>query len=134
MANTIEGAPFNGPGQRAQTPAGETSRTNGVNLSSGKLSPVSTTKAENSAPVGKVDTGTSGKADLDAAVARIQDYVQDSQRSLDFRLDEETGITVVSVYDRQTHELIRQIPSEEAVNLAQKLNQEEPLSLFRAQV
>ncbi|MFC3853369.1 flagellar protein FlaG [Salinispirillum marinum] len=72
--------------------------------------------------------------DVSDAVARLQDYVQNTQRSLNFSLDESTGITVISVYDASTQELIRQIPSEEAVSLAQKLNQEEPLALFRAQV
>ncbi|MFY0665856.1 MAG: flagellar protein FlaG [Natronospirillum sp.] len=72
--------------------------------------------------------------DVNDAVARLKDYVQDTQRALNFSLDEESGITVISVYDATTQELIRQIPSEEAVSLAQKLNQEEPLSLFRAQV
>lgn len=68
------------------------------------------------------------------AILRLKDYAQDTQRSLNFSLDEDSGITVISVYDAATKELIRQIPSEEAVTLAQKLNQEEPLLLFRAQV
>lgn len=72
--------------------------------------------------------------DVNDAVARLKDYVQNTQRSLNFSLDESSGITVISVYDASTQELIRQIPSEEAVTLAQKLNQEEPLALFRAQV
>lgn len=72
--------------------------------------------------------------DVNDAVARLKDYVQNTQRSLNFSLDESSGITVISVYDASTQELIRQIPSEEAVSLAQKLNQEEPLTLFRAQV
>ena len=69
-----------------------------------------------------------------AAVARINDYLQKEERSLNFQLDEESGITVIKVYDATTQEIIRQIPSEEMVSLAQKLNKEEPLSLFSAQV
>ena len=68
------------------------------------------------------------------AVSRINDYVQQTERTLDFQLDEDSGKTVIRVYDRQSDELIRQIPSELALELAQKLNDEEPSLLFSAQV
>ena len=41
---------------------------------------------------------------------------------------------MISVYDKASAELIRQIPSELALELAQKLNDEEPSLLFSAQV
>lgn len=68
------------------------------------------------------------------AVSRINEYVQQTERTLSFRLDEDSGQTVISVYDKASEELIRQIPSELALQLAQKLNDEEPSLLFRAQV
>jgi len=40
----------------------------------------------------------------------------------------------VRVYDKVSEELIRQFPNEEALTLAQRLNQDEPLLLFSAQV
>jgi len=68
------------------------------------------------------------------AVSRINEYVQQTERTLDFKLDETSGKTVISVYDKASAELIRQIPSELALELAQKLNDEEPSLLFSAQV
>lgn len=68
------------------------------------------------------------------AVSRINEYVQKSERTLDFKLDESSGQTVISVYDKASEELIRQIPGELALELAQKLNDEEPSLLFSAQV
>jgi len=68
------------------------------------------------------------------AVARLNDYVQQAERKLNFQVDEEAGLTIIRVFDKQSDELIRQIPSEDAVSLARKLNQEEPLMLFSAQV
>ena len=68
------------------------------------------------------------------AVSRINEYVQQSERRLDFRLDEESGQTVIRVYDKVSDELIRQIPGDLALHLAQKLNDEEPSLLFSAQV
>jgi len=71
---------------------------------------------------------------LKEAVTQMQDYMQNLERNLNFQLDEESGITVIRVFDTETEELIRQIPNEEAVSLAQKLNEEEPLMLFSAKV
>lgn len=71
---------------------------------------------------------------IEEAVAQLNDYVQNSQRKLEFQLDEDSGRTVVRVYDKGSEELIRQIPNEDALELAKKLNQEEPLMLFSAQV
>lgn len=68
------------------------------------------------------------------AVSRINEYVQQNERTLDFQLDEDSGQTVIRVYDKHSSELIRQIPSELALELAQKLNDEEPTLLFSAQV
>lgn len=68
------------------------------------------------------------------AVSKINEYVQQSQRTLDFQIDERSGETIVRVYDRAAEKLIRQIPSELALELAQKLNDEEPTLLFSAQV
>ena len=71
---------------------------------------------------------------MQEAISRINEYVQQSERTLDFQLDESSGETIIRVYDKQSEELIRQIPSELALELAQKLNDEEPSLLFSAQV
>ncbi len=44
-------------------------------------------------------------------------------RGLEFRIDEITGKTVVTVMDRESEEIIRQIPSEELLVLAQRLKE-----------
>ncbi len=55
-------------------------------------------------------------------VARLNDYVQNIRRRLEFRLDENTNRTVVTVIDQDTQEVIRQIPSEAALKLVRRLN------------
>lgn len=81
------------------------------------------------------NSGQASKAEeLEQAVAKLNDYVQNTERKLNFQVDEDAGLTIIRVYDKTSNELIRQIPNEEAVTLAQKLNQEEPLMLFSAQV
>ena len=74
------------------------------------------------------------KSQLADAVAQLNDYIQTVQRDLEFTLDESSGRSVISVVSRESSEVIRQIPAEITLTLAQKLNNEEPLYLFSAQV
>lgn len=50
---------------------------------------------------------------------RIESYLRSVGRSLEFRVDAASGRTVLSVRDAQTGELIRQIPDEEVLRLAE---------------
>ena len=56
--------------------------------------------------------------ELTVAVSKLNDFVQNVQRTLAFSVEEDTGITVVRVFDSETEELIRQIPAEETIKLA----------------
>jgi flagellar protein FlaG len=60
-------------------------------------------------------------AELESAVTKLNDYVQNIQRTLSFSVEQTTGSTVVQVYDSETDELIRQIPAEETIKLAAKI-------------
>jgi len=60
-------------------------------------------------------------ADLGEAVARLQDHVQTLHRELHFRVDEVTGQTVVRVVDADTGKLVRQMPSQEALDTLQTI-------------
>jgi flagellar protein FlaG len=61
---------------------------------------------------------------LDAAVSKLNDYVQNVQRTLSFSVDKDTGMTVVKVIDTQTNELVRQIPAENVLKLAADLDKQ----------
>lgn len=74
------------------------------------------------------------REDLDDAVSRLNDFVQSVQRDLQFEVNDETGQTVVRVIDQQTEEVVRQIPDELALRLAENLQQDEPLSLLNIRV
>ncbi|MEZ5565136.1 MAG: flagellar protein FlaG [Gammaproteobacteria bacterium] len=56
------------------------------------------------------------------AVEQIQSYLNDSQRQLEFQIDDGSGRTVVRVVNPDTHELIRQIPSEEVLTLSRAMS------------
>jgi len=74
------------------------------------------------------------KEDVQNAVTKLNDFVQNVQRNLQFNLDDASGKTIITVVDKQTSEVVRQIPDDVAVKLAQDLQQSEPLSLFNAKV
>ena len=71
---------------------------------------------------------------VEHAVSKLNEYVQNTARSLNFQVDDESGKTVIKVYDRESDQLIRQIPNELVLELARRLNEEEPSLLFEAQV
>jgi len=59
--------------------------------------------------------------DLQAVAEQIDSYLRSVGRELEFRVDNASGRTVISVRDQATGELVRQIPSEEALRLAESL-------------
>ena len=71
---------------------------------------------------------------LDDAVSQLNDFVQNVQRDLQFEVDNDLGQTIVKVVDQSTKEVIRQIPDELALRLAENLQQDEPLTLFNIKV
>jgi flagellar protein FlaG len=63
-----------------------------------------------------------GLEELRAAVEKIQEFVSSTASDIKFSIDEDSGRTVVKVIDRETQEVIRQIPSQEMLDLAQALD------------
>jgi len=60
---------------------------------------------------------------LHQAVNDIAASMNLMQKGLAFNIDEDSGKQVVKVIDEQTGDLIRQIPNEEALEIAKKLNE-----------
>ncbi len=58
---------------------------------------------------------------LDGAVQNLKSFVQNVQRELNFSIDESSGMTVVKIIDSQTDEVIRQIPAEEVLAIAEQV-------------
>ncbi len=72
--------------------------------------------------------------ELQAAAADIGDYISLATRSLNIRVDSDLQRPVVTVFDADTDEVVRQIPSEEALAISrfirsQRDNAEEQLAL-----
>ncbi|WP_085623121.1 MULTISPECIES: flagellar protein FlaG [unclassified Pseudomonas] len=69
------------------------------------------------------DNQPHSREELEKAVGEIRDFVQSSQRQLDFSIDDSTGRVVVKVIATESGEVIRQLPSETALKLAQSLSE-----------
>ncbi len=59
--------------------------------------------------------------DLERALRTLNESMAAAQRNLSFRVDKGSGRTVITVVDASTHEVIRQIPSEEVLAVSQAL-------------
>jgi flagellar protein FlaG len=61
------------------------------------------------------------RKELHNAILNVSGYVQNITRELNFSVDEELGRTIVTVIDEYTGDVIRQIPSEDMLELAKSL-------------
>ena len=87
-------------------------------------------------PVQRNESSASSKKsskDTEETAAKVQDYLQDLNISLNFQVEDKTGQTVVQVVNRDTGEVIRQIPPESLVKARQKLEELRGV-LFEGQV
>ena len=79
-----------------------------------------TSKVAAAEPVAKAKPA---RAEVEKAVKSIQDFADSSQRNLKFSIDEKSHQVVVKVIATQTGMVVRQIPDEAAVKLAQSLSE-----------
>ena len=60
---------------------------------------------------------------VDEALGNINQYLQNTSTQLSFSVDEATDRSIVTVKDAATGDVIRQIPSEEVLKFAERLNE-----------
>ncbi len=82
---------------------------------------------EEKAPLGDLEPLDYYRADdpeaLAKAIERIESFMQRVSRDLEFQVDDETGKTVVTVYVRGTDQVVRQIPPEEMLEVAERMRE-----------
>ena len=61
------------------------------------------------------------ESEIRRAVEQLADHTRRLGRELQFEIDDDSGQTVIKVIDPVTGEIVRQIPSEEAVERARNL-------------
>ena len=63
------------------------------------------------------------KRELSNAVKNVSSYIQNITRELNFSVDEALGKTVVTVIDESSGHVVRQIPSEDMLELAKNISE-----------
>jgi flagellar protein FlaG len=80
--------------------------------------PAATESATN--PVAREDV-----RELSAKIAeRLERYLKDSGRDVEYRVDADAGATVITVRRSDTGEVVRQFPTEEALAWMRRLNEQ----------
>ena len=77
------------------------------------------------------ETEKVSREQVESAVSTIQEFVQSVRRNINFSLDDGSERVVVKVTDADSGDVIRQIPSEEALQMAENLEEVRSL-LFNA--
>lgn len=67
--------------------------------------------------------------ELQSALQKIKEFVSATASDINFSIDSESGNTVVKVIDRSTKEVIRQIPSQEFLEMSKALDRLQGLLL-----
>jgi flagellar protein FlaG len=70
----------------------------------------------------EVVTMTHSKEEVSAAVDKLNEAMAASSQSLKFEIDNDTKQIVVKIVDQSTDEVVRQIPSEEALQMAKSID------------
>jgi flagellar protein FlaG len=66
---------------------------------------------------------------LQQAVKKVAEAVQATGSTLEFTIDQDTDKTVVKIVDNQTQQVIRQIPSQEMLDIAKAIDKIQGLLL-----
>jgi len=70
----------------------------------------------------KVGNKPESEEQIKQAVQKIQGAVDNLAHNLRFSIDEDTGKTIIKVVDTHTDEVIRQFPTEQAIEIARTLD------------
>ena len=76
---------------------------------------------ENSPQADSQESRGGGNGELEQAVQDVQDFVQSQARNLAFDIDDSTNRSIVTVRDSESGDVIRQIPSDEVLRLAERI-------------
>jgi flagellar protein FlaG len=87
------------------------------------LQPTPSAGATGSASKSKpADGAKPSHEDVSAAVKKMNEAMLGSSQSLQFSIDEDSKDIVVKVIDQSTKEVVRQIPSKEALQIAKSID------------
>lgn len=113
-----------GGGRGPETQGGMATERKGAAAPAAGGNPV---RQESTAAEGRERSEPVEASDLEPVVESINAYLQNSKRTLEFSVDDSTGRTVITVMDGENDEIIRQIPPEQMLELAEHFENERDL-------
>ena len=84
---------------------------------------VSSLQTQSAEPTVAMPVAAPAQAVVEQAVEKVKQHIEMTNSTLDFSIDEDSGKTIVRITDRATGDLIRQVPSEEMLQIARSLDQ-----------
>ncbi len=106
VVSALNGLSQRQPGQRVSATPADPSKT-----------------AEADAAAAAASTSPTGSASTDAAVQKLTEALRTASVSVQFEIDSTTNRVVTKIVDKANGEIIRQIPTEEVVRIADALAQ-----------
>lgn len=83
-----------------------------------------TNESSNESALDRVENqSASNEAEVESAIADVSSFLSTQNRGLNFAFDENSDRSVIQVTDKESGDLIRQIPSEEILKLAIRINE-----------
>jgi flagellar protein FlaG len=64
------------------------------------------------------------RVEREKIVEQMNDFISSINKGLSFRVDEEAGRDVVTIYEAETGDIIRQIPDEEMLEILRRLREQ----------
>ncbi len=90
------------------------SNSNTVNRASAKVVPIN----DNVSAQLNAEKNQTNVADLKKVASKVNDFVKEIGRSLEFSVDEASGRVIITVRESETGKIVRQIPPEELLAIA----------------
>lgn len=90
------------------------SNSNTVNRASAKVVPIN----DNVSAQLNAEKNQTTVADLKKVASKVNDFVKEIGRSLEFSVDEASGRVIITVRESETGKIVRQIPPEELLAIA----------------
>ncbi len=75
-------------------------------------------------PAAETTAALPDRSTMEQFAQQLNQSEQIRQRGLRFQVDHDMGMTIINVVDRQSEEVVRQIPAEEVVKLARFLREQ----------
>lgn len=82
---------------------------------------VETRKAVEKETAATEDSDQAMRQKVKEAVENVRNFIKKNQRTLDFEMAEESNRVIITVIDRETNKVIRQIPPEDVVNISDQI-------------